>query len=189
MQSLMGLDEVYQPIKSSLLIRDPIHDVKTAFTIILREESHRGSSFSSSGNKSQASVFAAKVHINNNFKKNSHAKNPNIACTNPSCGLTEVPTSAVPSLTIDQIQQLIKMLNSKPKSNIHANMAGSLYCSNSKTCFKVYKTDKGWIIDSGANQHMVTSLDKLENVVDISDLNLQIDHPNRTTTFIKKLET
>ncbi|GKA07501.1 hypothetical protein Tco_0686725, partial [Tanacetum coccineum] len=173
---------------------NPIHDVKTAFSIISREESHRGSSSSSSGNKSQASVFAAKVHNNNNFKKNSRAKNPNLTCTNPSCGLTghtiekcykivgypeqikkkwanngnnnsqrsfssnnsststaEVPTSAVLSLTIDQIQQLIKMLNSKPQSNIHANMAGSLYCSNSKTCFKVYKTDKGWIIDSGAN--------------------------------------
>ncbi|GJV27986.1 ribonuclease H-like domain-containing protein [Tanacetum coccineum] len=66
--------------------------------------------------------------------------------------------------------------------------ASTLYCSNSKPFFKVYKTDKGWIIDSGANQHMVTSLDKLENVVDISDLNLQIDHPNGITAFIKKVE-
>ncbi|GKE53290.1 hypothetical protein Tco_1488446 [Tanacetum coccineum] len=96
---------------------------------------------------------------------------------NRSTSTADVPTSAVPSLTIDQIQQLTKMLNSKPQSNIHGNTAGSLYCSNSKTCFKVYKTDKGWIIDSGANnQHMVTSLDRPENVVDISDLNLQIDH-------------
>ncbi|GJR14006.1 putative RNA-directed DNA polymerase [Tanacetum coccineum] len=34
---------------------------------------------------------------------------------------------------------------------------------------------------------MVTSLDKLENVVDISDLNLQIDHPNGATAFIKEV--
>ncbi|GJU70560.1 putative RNA-directed DNA polymerase [Tanacetum coccineum] len=53
------------------------------------EESHRVSSSSSSGNnKAQASVFAAKVHNNNNFKKNSDAKNPNLVCTNPNCGLT-----------------------------------------------------------------------------------------------------
>ncbi|GKE25450.1 ribonuclease H-like domain-containing protein, partial [Tanacetum coccineum] len=103
-----------------------------------------------------------------------------------STNTTEVPTSAAPSLTTDQIQQLINMLNLKPQSNTHANMAGTLYSSDSKTFYKVYKTDKGWIIDSGSNQHMVTSLDKLENVVDISDLNLQIDHPNRTTAFIKK---
>ncbi|GKB73763.1 hypothetical protein Tco_0935175 [Tanacetum coccineum] len=34
---------------------------------------------------------------------------------------------------------------------------------------------------------MVTSLDNLKNIIDISDLNLQIDHPNGTTTFIKKV--
>ncbi|GKE94837.1 hypothetical protein Tco_1579692, partial [Tanacetum coccineum] len=132
------------PVRSSLLIRDPIHDVKTTFSIISREESHRGSSSSSSGNKSKAFVFAEKVHNNNNFKKNSRAKNPNLSCTNPICGLTghaiekcykivgypehiknkwanngnnnsqrsfssnnsststaEVPTSAIPSFTID----------------------------------------------------------------------------------------
>ncbi|GJX94023.1 ribonuclease H-like domain-containing protein [Tanacetum coccineum] len=191
----------YAPIRSSLLTRDSILDVKTAFSIISREESHRGSS-SSFENKAQASVFAAKVHNNNNFKKNSSAKNPNLkwanngnnnnqksfSSNNSSTSITEVPTSAAPSsLITDQIQQLINMLNSKPQSNIRENMAGTLYCSNSKTFFKVYKTDKGWIIDSGANQHMMTSLDRLENVVDISDLNLQIDHPNGTTAFIKKV--
>ncbi|GJY03014.1 hypothetical protein Tco_0361166 [Tanacetum coccineum] len=168
MQFLMGLDDVYQPIRSSLLTRDPIPDVKTAFSIISREESHRGSSSSSSGNKAQASVFVAKVHNNNNnFKKNLSTKNPNLRCTNPNCGLTshtiekcykiigypehikkkwanngnnnnqrsvssnnsstntaEVPTYVAPSLTTDQIEQLINMLNSKPQSNIHANMAG-----------------------------------------------------------------
>ncbi|GKD52113.1 ribonuclease H-like domain-containing protein, partial [Tanacetum coccineum] len=34
---------------------------------------------------------------------------------------------------------------------------------------------------------MGTSLDNLKNIIDISDLNLQIDHPNGTTTFIKKV--
>ncbi|GKB16801.1 ribonuclease H-like domain-containing protein [Tanacetum coccineum] len=163
MQFLMGLDDVYQPIRSSLLTRDPIPDVKTAFSIISREESYKGSS---SGNKAQAFVFAAKVHNNNNYKKNLSAKNPNLVCTNPNCGLTchtiekcykivgyprhikkkwanngnnnnqrsfssnnsstsiaEVPISVAPSLTTDQIQQLINMLNSKPQRNIHANMA------------------------------------------------------------------
>ncbi|GKA23363.1 hypothetical protein Tco_0709325 [Tanacetum coccineum] len=57
-QFLMGLDDVYQPIRSSLLSRDPIPDLKTAFSIISREESHRGSSSSSSGNKPQVLVFA-----------------------------------------------------------------------------------------------------------------------------------
>ncbi|GJU37390.1 hypothetical protein Tco_1185744 [Tanacetum coccineum] len=105
-------------IKSSLLTRDPIPDVKTAFSIISREESHRGLS-SSFRNKARASVFAAKVHNNNNIKRNPSAKNPNLVCTNP-----DFPTFATPSLTTDQVQQLINMLNSKPQSNIHADMPG-----------------------------------------------------------------
>nr|GEX38525.1 ribonuclease H-like domain-containing protein [Tanacetum cinerariifolium]GEX41805.1 ribonuclease H-like domain-containing protein [Tanacetum cinerariifolium] len=42
MQFLMGLSEVYQPIRSSLLTREVLPEVKDAFVIIAREESHRG---------------------------------------------------------------------------------------------------------------------------------------------------
>nr|GFA53615.1 hypothetical protein [Tanacetum cinerariifolium] len=150
MQFLMGLDDIYQPIRSSLLTREPLPDVKTAFPLIFREESHRGSSSGSAGTK--VPVFAAKSPNNNAYNKKNQNKNPFVICSNPNCGLP-----------------------------------GTLFCSNFKTFYKVYKTDKGWIIDSGANQHMVTSLDNLENVVDISDLNLQIDHPNRKTAYIKKV--
>lgn len=41
MQFLMGLDSVYQPVRTNLLIRDPLPTVKDAFSIISREESHR----------------------------------------------------------------------------------------------------------------------------------------------------
>ncbi|XP_071695774.1 uncharacterized protein [Rutidosis leptorrhynchoides] len=41
MQFLMGLDDVYQPIRSNILTRDPLPSVNTAFSIISREESHR----------------------------------------------------------------------------------------------------------------------------------------------------
>ncbi|GJY03526.1 putative RNA-directed DNA polymerase [Tanacetum coccineum] len=135
-----------------------------------KEESHRGSSSSSSGTKSQVSVFAAKGPNNNNYnRKNQNNKNPNVVCSNPKCCLTvasssEVPTSANTQFTVEQMQQLLNLINSKPGKYGQTNMA-----------------------DSGANQHMVTSLDNLENIVDISDLNLQIDHPNGTTAFIKKV--
>ncbi|GJZ03090.1 ribonuclease H-like domain-containing protein [Tanacetum coccineum] len=46
MQFLMGLDDVYQPIRSSLLTREILPEVKDAFLIIAREESHRGISSS-----------------------------------------------------------------------------------------------------------------------------------------------
>ncbi|GKA64058.1 hypothetical protein Tco_0763664 [Tanacetum coccineum] len=42
MQFLMKLDDVYQPIRSSLLAQPELPDVKDAFVIVCREESHRG---------------------------------------------------------------------------------------------------------------------------------------------------
>ncbi|GJX40419.1 RNA-directed DNA polymerase, eukaryota, reverse transcriptase zinc-binding domain protein, partial [Tanacetum coccineum] len=42
MQFLMGLNDVYQNIRSNILARDPLPDVKEAFNVISREESHRG---------------------------------------------------------------------------------------------------------------------------------------------------
>ncbi|GKA82176.1 hypothetical protein Tco_0788924 [Tanacetum coccineum] len=48
MQFLMGLNDVFQPIRSSLLARETLPDVKNAFAIISREESHRGIASSSS---------------------------------------------------------------------------------------------------------------------------------------------
>ncbi|XP_076894922.1 uncharacterized protein LOC143547361 [Bidens hawaiensis] len=41
MQFLMGLDDVYQSVRTNLLIMEPLPTVKTAFSIISREESHR----------------------------------------------------------------------------------------------------------------------------------------------------
>lgn len=53
MQFLMGLNDVYQPIRSSILSRETLPDVKDAFAIVSREESHRGIAFSSSGSETK----------------------------------------------------------------------------------------------------------------------------------------
>ena len=49
MQFLMGLNDVYQPIRSSILSRETLPEVKDAFAVISREESHRGIASTSSG--------------------------------------------------------------------------------------------------------------------------------------------
>lgn len=95
MQFLMGLNDVYQPIRSNILSRDPLPDVKEAFNVVSREESHRGlhpSSDSKNSSKVQPAAFVAK---SNNFKtngfkrynsnNNSRGPNPNLLCTH--CGL------------------------------------------------------------------------------------------------------
>lgn len=63
-------------------------------------------------------------------------------------------------------------------------MAGiSNSSSNCSTKFSPY----GWIVDSGANQHMTSSVSHLENVIDISDLNIKITQPNGNEAKINKI--
>ncbi|GJX23451.1 ribonuclease H-like domain-containing protein [Tanacetum coccineum] len=46
----------------------------------------------------------------------------------------------------------------------------------------------GWIIDSGANQHITNSTKNMTNVIDISDLNITVGHPNGTIAKINHVE-
>lgn len=83
MQFLMGLDDMYMFVRSNILIREPIPDVKTAYAIISREESHRGASVNESVTKGQNSVFVSQVNNNKRmFNKNfNRGPNPNFKCT------------------------------------------------------------------------------------------------------------
>ncbi|KAJ0734450.1 putative transcription factor interactor and regulator CCHC(Zn) family [Helianthus annuus] len=79
MQFLMGLDDIYQPVRTNLLTREPLPTVKVAFSIVSREESHRNSS---TGTKNQTVSFVAKG--NQSFdqrKKEFKGPNPNFKCT------------------------------------------------------------------------------------------------------------
>ncbi|MFS7910247.1 putative transcription factor interactor and regulator CCHC(Zn) family [Helianthus anomalus] len=79
MQFLMGLDDIYQPVRSNLLTRDPLPTVKTAFSIISREESHRESH---SGSKTPNVAFISKANqFNENKRKFNKGPNPNLKCT------------------------------------------------------------------------------------------------------------
>ncbi|GJS07107.1 hypothetical protein Tco_0363903 [Tanacetum coccineum] len=96
--------------------------------------------------------------------------------------------------------KLINLLNDKSGSTAHANMACSSVCSffNCNAFFNqhFYKffcanvTLKGvsyyfrYIIDSGANQHMTNSIKNMIHVVDVTDLNLTVGHPNGTLAKI-----
>ncbi|KAM0026675.1 putative retrotransposon gag domain, retrotransposon Copia-like protein [Helianthus debilis subsp. tardiflorus] len=61
MQFLMGLDDVYHPVRTNLLTREPLPSVKVAFSIVSREESHRNSSV---GTKTQNVSFVSKTSQN-----------------------------------------------------------------------------------------------------------------------------
>ncbi|KAM0035657.1 putative transcription factor interactor and regulator CCHC(Zn) family [Helianthus debilis subsp. tardiflorus] len=110
------------------------------------------------------------------------------------------------SLTSDQVTQLRSLLNDKPKSDAqNSNFAGM--CANS-ICLSSFITSEpnydlkpiyyfsnfindgkkvGWIIDSGANQHMVMTEDCLINQKDVTEFNIKVKHPNGTSAVVTKI--
>ncbi|GKC02205.1 ribonuclease H-like domain-containing protein [Tanacetum coccineum] len=71
MQFLMGLDDIYMKIKSSILSRENLPDVRSAYAIISSEESHRIATGSVSGtsHRSQTSVFNVNDPNIGNFQR------------------------------------------------------------------------------------------------------------------------
>ncbi|XP_071739397.1 uncharacterized protein [Rutidosis leptorrhynchoides] len=97
-------------------------------------------------------------------------------------------------LTSDQIMKLLNLVNEKPVYNqVESNMSGSIQNNNvffnsqfdKFFCSDIFQNDsKGWIIDSGAYQHMVSNSQNLNKVIDVSNLNLTVNHPNGTVAKI-----
>ncbi|GJT73269.1 ribonuclease H-like domain-containing protein [Tanacetum coccineum] len=68
MQFLMGLDDCFMQIRSNILSRDELPDVRSAYAIISSEESYRvvSSSGVGSSHRSQSSIFNSNVGNRNN---------------------------------------------------------------------------------------------------------------------------
>ncbi|GJT34246.1 putative RNA-directed DNA polymerase [Tanacetum coccineum] len=244
---LMGLNESYLAVRSNLHTREPLPNIKTAFSVISGEESHRNVT-SVRTTKPAATTFVAKT-----FNNKKRGPNPNLKCTNcnkightmyryfelvgyqvgyvkrnfnsnsrpvtsnnasadvHSNGVSSnnATTSNSPvSLSSEQLARLMNLLNENGVSTANANMAGKNSMNikgtffngsvkfnlnfkrffNGNTDFIIGNISLGWIVDSGANQHMTVSAKILTNVVDISNLGLTIGHPNGTQSLITKIE-
>ncbi|GJW59684.1 ribonuclease H-like domain-containing protein [Tanacetum coccineum] len=161
MQFLMGHDDVYSSIRSSILITNPLPDVKSAFATLSREESHRVNNVHSSIMKTGSSAFVS----NNGLKKNPKGDNSKANVNNvTACGSGY---SAVNShiLTSEEYQKFF---------NLNINIS-------------TYSAYVGWIIDSGASQHMIYSSLLLFNVIDVSHLNITVAHPNGTVAKVNEI--
>ncbi|GJY58004.1 ribonuclease H-like domain-containing protein [Tanacetum coccineum] len=160
MQFLMGLDDVYQPIKSSILTREILPEAKDAFVIISREESYRGIPTNSvKVEKPKVSAIASKTFDNN--KKINSSSNDSKSSTSPL------------SLSNEQMIKLMNLLNDKTHTTANANIA-----------INGINYQLGWIIDLGSNQHMTNSTTDMFDLVDVSDLKLTVGRPNRTLAKI-----
>ncbi|GJV76821.1 putative RNA-directed DNA polymerase, partial [Tanacetum coccineum] len=114
MQFLMGLDEVYAPIRSIILTSDPLPDVRGAFATLSRDESHRGSQ-SSSTSKTGNSAFVARPNTRNTSNWNNNNNNQLE-------GSKDHSTSN--SFTDDQFKKLMALISDKlGSSSMPANIA------------------------------------------------------------------
>ncbi|KAI3830073.1 hypothetical protein L1987_04206 [Smallanthus sonchifolius] len=248
MQFLMGLDDIYQPIRSNLLTQEPLPNVKTAFSIISREESHRGSNSSIKNQNvafftknqsfdSQNVAFFTKNQSFDKQKKFVRGPNPNLKCShcnklghtidkcfelvgfpqnykkttsnqfhksgtsnnvvvNKSNG-SNASTSGSLLFTTDQISKLLNLINEKNGTESQScNLGGkscfsrNLFSSHSFFgCCSTYDlgTNNNWVVDSGANQHMVESDENLINELDVSEFNFKVGHPNGTSAKVTKI--
>ncbi|GJV34558.1 ribonuclease H-like domain-containing protein [Tanacetum coccineum] len=129
-QFLMGLDKVYQPIRSSLLTQTELPNVKDAFVIVCTEESHRGLGSASGVQKPRVSSFVSRIVNNNNRSQN---RNNNRFGNNNGTNRTRIGSSnnvevqkmsgSLP-FTNDQIAKLMSLIGAKGNSGVHVNMAG-----------------------------------------------------------------
>lgn len=102
--------------------------------------------------------------------------------------------------TNEQMSKLMSLISESSSSgNVQANMAGTfINCSikfisnfhrfyNSNSSKGVVNEYMGWIIDSGASQHMTGSIKNMENLFDVSQLQMTVGHPNGTLANITKI--
>ncbi|GKB75768.1 ribonuclease H-like domain-containing protein [Tanacetum coccineum] len=171
MQFLMGLDEVYALIRSIIFTTDPIPDVKGAFAILSKDE-----------------CFEL-VGYSPNFKKNT-GFNKTFASNSDVAGNRDQSSSN--SFTDEQYKRLMDLISDKTgSSSMPANIAGIncvSFCSsrffNHNSNIRSYKLYIGWIIDSGASQHMNYTILNMFNVVEVSKLNMTVGHPNGTKAVV-----
>ncbi|KAJ0920051.1 putative RNA-directed DNA polymerase [Helianthus annuus] len=231
MQFLMGLDDVYQSVRTNLLTREPLPSVKVAFSVVSREESHR---MSSTGSKTQNVAFVSRTNqsfdqkkrfnkgSNSNlkcthcnmlghtvdrcfeiigypygFKKRSNNNNQsgksNVASGNKSNAVNNVSSSVGSSgfpFTSEQIVKLLSLVGEKSVSDSqNPNVGGEcVNISNFVSCSSsVGFNMNGWIVDSGASQHMVKTDKDLINSVVVSEFNIIVSHPNGTNVKVLKI--
>ncbi|GJR17198.1 RNA-directed DNA polymerase, eukaryota [Tanacetum coccineum] len=207
MQFLMELNDVYQPIRSTILAKDPLPNVKDAFYVVSREESLRGlHPGSSSSSKVQLATFIAKTNnntnnfnrrVNGNTNNNNVNRGPNPDLLYKNCGLIGhtiemfnansdgnhfVPGtsgSISSSFANEHIMKLLSLINEKPTPA--TNMSSFSVLRLNLMCIMLL-----WVglLTRGANQHMTDSTKNIFNVVDVSSLMLTVGHPNGTLAKI-----
>lgn len=94
--------------------------------------------------------------------------------------------------------RLLGLLNDKTnEEHQRGNVGGMSMCSLStsivrKNIFSFNScqslaTETGWVIDSGANQHMVKTDKNIFNPIDVFEFDIKIKHPNGSDALVTKI--
>ncbi|GJV48883.1 hypothetical protein Tco_1439095 [Tanacetum coccineum] len=207
MQFLMGLDDTYMEIRSSILSRETLPDVRSAYAIISNEESHRVVACLEplKGFKLLHLMLMLLIEgIFRGLKPLQVSLDLLMRTYLMIMGIGELlgvlPCSSN-GFSDEQMTTLISLIkeNSVNGKGIHSNMSCTymnsssvfnknfekFFCSNSLLHSKL--VSKRLITDSGANQYMTYTDKNLVNVIDVSYFKIKVTHPNKTEAFITKI--
>nr|GEZ58043.1 ribonuclease H-like domain-containing protein [Tanacetum cinerariifolium] len=178
MQFLMGLDDSYMKIRSSILSREVLPDVRIAYATISSESFNSGPS--------------RPYNMNNNRQGGGSGLNNN----RPSggCGLV-CENYDFNEHTIDRCFKIIGYTADFRKKKYGQNVKKqSVYNNNfvresSSSGFsdKQMFTLLSFIKDNKIAKSVQANMIGLDNVVDISHLKIKVGHPNRTEAFISNI--
>ncbi|GKA00532.1 ribonuclease H-like domain-containing protein [Tanacetum coccineum] len=148
-------------------------------------------------------------YVKRNFIPNSRHVTNNNTTVDPhfNKASSNTTSNSLVSLSNEQLTRIMNFLNDNKVSSTNANMSSKNFMNikgtflngsvkfnlnfkrffNGNTYFVVGNISLGWIVDSGANQHMTVSTNFFVNVVDISNLGLTASHPNGTQALITKI--
>ena len=73
--------------------------------------------------------------------------------------------------------KLLSLIHEKQQfEDVSANMVGTLGFTNMVNLNNPTNCHRRWIVDSRATQHMTSSTDGLSNILNVSDLQMHVDH-------------
>nr|GEV59786.1 ribonuclease H-like domain-containing protein [Tanacetum cinerariifolium] len=200
MQFLMGLDDYYKQIRSFILSRETLPDVRSAYATISSEESHRVAVGSIDGfsQRNQASAFVSNVPYSQNFQRNNQNFNtgpsrPNNVNNNRQGGGSGLNNNR-PSRGsgLKKFDQNFKKQSVSNNNYVGKSLSYGFIDEQMATLISLIKDNK---VEenvqanmTGANHHMSYTDKELDNVIDISHLKIKVSHPNRTKAYISKIE-
>ncbi|XP_074373494.1 uncharacterized protein LOC141713822 [Apium graveolens] len=151
-QFLMGLNESFNVIRGSTLMRSPLPSIDQVYSLLLQEETQREIHSTGHFLPDSASLNASRPHNSGNYN---HLRNAGKRFQSDAMKL--ICTSGLSGLTPDFCTQLMQLLKSAQPSFdaaiSSANFAGTISTLSSVACFSNFHTFS-WILDSGASDHM-----------------------------------